>query len=145
MDRYLGKLLALPLAFCLLLLFLFDLANEWGRHSKALRLARLGSLARLYGLFPSPATADSKRRHGAVHLFPVLRGGDKKKLILKCTLPLLLTDILLHVGGEAYKRTTAYQNLERTEQTDVFRNKSISPSSARPTGGRTSRLSPRAR
>ena len=44
-----------------------------------------------------------------------------KKLILKCVLPLLFVGILLHLGGEAYKRTIAYQNLERKEQTEVFR------------------------
>lgn len=45
-----------------------------------------------------------------------------KKLLFKSTLLCLILGILLRIGGEAYKRTTDYLNLERQEQTDVFRN-----------------------
>jgi len=44
-----------------------------------------------------------------------------KKLILKCALLCLVVGGLLHLGGEAYKQTNTYQNLERTEQTDAYR------------------------
>lgn len=44
-----------------------------------------------------------------------------KKLILRCALLCLVAGGLLHMGGIAYKQTNTYQNLERTEQTDVFR------------------------
>ncbi len=44
-----------------------------------------------------------------------------KKLILKCALLCLIVGGLLHLGGEAYKRTNTYLNLERTEQTDTYR------------------------
>lgn len=44
-----------------------------------------------------------------------------KKLILKCALLLLILGGLLFAGGEAYKRTNTYRNLERKDGTDVFR------------------------
>ncbi len=43
-----------------------------------------------------------------------------KKLILKCVLLCLVAGGLLHLGGIAYKQTSAYQNLERTEDTEKF-------------------------
>lgn len=43
-----------------------------------------------------------------------------KKLIFKSALLLITVGTLLHMGGSAYKHTTNYLNLERTEQTDVF-------------------------
>lgn len=44
-----------------------------------------------------------------------------KKLIFKVLLLLLTAGALLHAGGQAYKRTTAWENLERTENTEKFR------------------------
>lgn len=44
-----------------------------------------------------------------------------KRLILKCTALLLCIGCILYVVGLSYMQTTTYQNLERTEGTDVFR------------------------
>lgn len=43
-----------------------------------------------------------------------------KRLLLKCTLLVLLVGALLSVGGVAYKRANVYRNLERTEETEKF-------------------------
>lgn len=45
-----------------------------------------------------------------------------KTLIFKCMLLLAIVGSILALGGAAYKQTNTYRNLERTEQTDVFRN-----------------------
>lgn len=45
-----------------------------------------------------------------------------KKLLFRCVLLSLIVSILLRLVGNAYQRTTDYLNLERLEQTDVFRN-----------------------
>lgn len=44
-----------------------------------------------------------------------------KKLLFKCALLTLLVGTLLYGGSAAYRRTTAYLNLERTENTEKFR------------------------
>ncbi len=44
-----------------------------------------------------------------------------KKLILKCALLLLILGGLLYAGGEAYKQTNTWKNLEREDGTDIFR------------------------
>lgn len=43
-----------------------------------------------------------------------------KKLLFKCALLALLVGTILYGGGEAYKRTNAYRNLERAEDTENF-------------------------
>lgn len=44
-----------------------------------------------------------------------------KKLLFKCALLALLVGAVLYGGGAAYKRTNVYRNLERTEDTEKFR------------------------
>lgn len=44
-----------------------------------------------------------------------------KKLLFKCVLLALLVGTILYGGGVAYKQTNAYRNLERTENTEKFR------------------------
>ena len=44
-----------------------------------------------------------------------------RKLILKCALLLLILGGLLYAGGEAYKQTNTWKNLEREDGTDIFR------------------------
>lgn len=43
-----------------------------------------------------------------------------KKLLFKCALLALLVGMILYGGGVAYRQTTAYRNLERTEETEKF-------------------------
>lgn len=44
-----------------------------------------------------------------------------KKLLFKCALLALLVGAVLYGGGTAYMQTNAYRNLERTEDTEKFR------------------------
>lgn len=44
-----------------------------------------------------------------------------KKLLFKCALLALVLGALLYAGGEAYKRTNAYRNLEREDGTESYR------------------------
>ena len=44
-----------------------------------------------------------------------------KKLLFKCALLALVTAAVLYLGGAAYRRTTAWRNLERTENTEKYR------------------------
>ena len=44
-----------------------------------------------------------------------------RKFLRNCTALLLAVAALLWLGGAAYRRTTAYRNLERTEETEKYR------------------------
>lgn len=44
-----------------------------------------------------------------------------RKFLRNCTALLLAVAALLWLGGTAYRQTTAYRNLERTEETEKYR------------------------
>lgn len=43
-----------------------------------------------------------------------------KRFLVKCLLLALIVGGILHLGGLAYQRTTAYENLERNDNTQGF-------------------------